>query len=241
MLANAFDSSKAGHSDARRIVRREHFKVAYERSPADVRVNPEAGRAIFDGLRHEFGAEYFRHDRYQQSSGAPDFPVRLRNGEIASSLERDSVCLNRKGDSRGDGFLIQDAGWGWGPASMARPYSIDLRDRVVASVGSGRTCRATAALFGVSVSSVVKWSQRFRRTGSAAAYWMGGHRRRVLAGERDWLLARLAEKPDLTLRALVAELVERGVPASYGAVWRLLKAEGITVKKKPVRRRAGSP
>jgi len=39
----------------------------------------------------------------------------------------------------------------------------------------------------------------------------------------------------------VAELVGRGVPASYGAVWRLLKAEGITVKKKPVRRRAGSP
>jgi transposase len=96
-------------------------------------------------------------------------------------------------------------------------------------------------LFGVSVASVVKWSQRFRATGSAAAYWMGGHRPRVLAGERDWLLTRLAEKPDLTLRAMVAELVERGVPASYGAVWRLLKAEGITVKKKPVRRRAGSP
>jgi transposase len=119
---------------------------------------------------------------------------------------------------------------------MARPYSTDLRDRVVASVAGGRTCRATAALFGVSVASVVKWSQRFRATGSAAAYWMGGHRPRVLAGERDWLLARLADKPDLTLRALVAELVERGVPASYGAVWRLLKAEGITVKKKPVRR-----
>jgi transposase len=60
---------------------------------------------------------------------------------------------------------------------------------------------------------------------------MGGHRPRVLAGERDWLLARLAEKPDLTLRAVVAELVGRGVPASYGAVWRLLKAEGVTVKK----------
>ena len=124
---------------------------------------------------------------------------------------------------------------------MARPYSSDLRDRVVASVTGGRTCRATAALFGVSAASVVKWSQRFRATGSAAAYWMGGHRRRVLAGERDWLLARLADKPDLTLRGLVAELVERGVPASYGAVWRLLKAEGITVKKKPVRRRAGPP
>src|SRR5439155_14948418 len=121
--------------------------------------------------------------------------------------------------------------------SMARPYSSDLRDRVVASVTGGRTCRTTAALFGMSVARVVKGSQRFRATGSAAAYWMGGHRPRVLAGERDWLLARLAEKPDLTLRGLVAELVDRGVPASYGAVWRLLKAEGITVKKKkPIRR-----
>ena len=111
----------------------------------------------------------------------------------------------------------------------------------MASVRSGRTCRATAALFGESVASVVKWSQRFRATGSAAAYWMGGHRPRVLVAERDWLLARLAEKPDLTLRALVTELVQRGVPASYGAVWRLLKAEGITVKKKPVRRRTRPP
>src|SRR5712691_394769 len=128
-----------------------------------------------------------------------------------------------------------------GQHQMARPYSTDLRDRVVASVTGGRTCRATAALFGVSVASVVKWSQRFRATGSAAACWMGGHRRRMLGGERDWVVARIAEKPDLTLRALVAELVARGVPASYGAVWRLLKAEGITVKRKPVRRRAGSP
>src|SRR5260221_9462808 len=124
------------------------------------------------------------------------------------------------GESPGKGFLIQDAGWGWGPASMARPYSTDRRDRVVASVTGGRTCRATAVLFGVSVASVVKWSQRFRSTGSAAAYWMGGHRRRVLAGEREWLLARLAEKTDLTLRTLMAELVERGIPAGYGAVWR---------------------
>lgn len=124
---------------------------------------------------------------------------------------------------------------------MARPYSQDLRERVVGSVMSGRSCRATARLFGVSVASVVKWCQRFRATGSAAAYWMGGHRRRVLSVERERILARLAEKPDLTLRALVSELVEDGIPASYGAVWRLLASEGITVKKKPVRGRAGSP
>src|ERR1700688_4948434 len=123
---------------------------------------------------------------------------------------------------------------------MARPYSSDLRDRVVASVTGGRTCRATAALFGVSVASVVKWSQRWRATGSAAAKKMGGWRQLLLKSEREWLSARIAEKPDLTLRAVVAELAERGTPASYGAVWRFFKHEGITFKKKPVRQRAGS-
>src|SRR5215469_15593246 len=126
-----------------------------------------------------------------------------------------------------------------GQHRMARPYSRDLRDRVVAAVASGRTCRATAALFGVSVASVVKWSQRWRASGSAAAKPMGG-RRLQLTGERAWLLARIAEKPDLTLRAVMAELAERGTPASYGAVWRFFKHEGITFKKKPACQRAGS-
>ena len=127
-----------------------------------------------------------------------------------------------------------------GQHRMARPYSRDLRDRVVFSVASGRTCRATAALFGVSVASVVKWSQRWRASGSAAAKPMGGRRPLQLNGEREWLLARIAEKPDLTLRAVVAELAERGTPASYGAVWRFFRHEGITFKKKPARQRAGS-
>ena len=121
---------------------------------------------------------------------------------------------------------------------MARPYSQDLRYRVVGSVASGRSCRATAALFGVSVASVVKWTQRWRATGSAAAKQMGGRRQLVLKREREWLLARLAAKPDLTLRAIVAELAERGTPASYGAVWRFFKCEGITFKKKRARQRA---
>jgi transposase len=114
---------------------------------------------------------------------------------------------------------------------MARPYSQDLRDRVIGSVASGRTCRLTAALFGVSVASVVKWSQRWRASGSAAAKPMGGRRPLRLQHERAWLLARIAVKPDLTLRAVAAELAERGTPASYGAVWRFFRHEGITFKK----------
>src|SRR5215472_10605110 len=132
-----------------------------------------------------------------------------------SALEQDSKRLNRKGDSPFDGFVMQDAGWAGGQHRMARPYSQDLRDRVVSSVASGRTCRATAALFGVSVASVVKWSQRWRASGSAAAKPMGGWKQLLLKSEREWLLARIAEKPDLTLRAVVGELAERGTPASY--------------------------
>ena len=123
---------------------------------------------------------------------------------------------------------------------MARPYSLDLRERVVAAVAAGETCRKVAATFKVSVASVVKWSQRHRATGSAAAKRMGGNRPASLAGERAWLLTRLAAAPDLTLRGLVAELRARGVTTSYGSVWRLVHRAGLSFKKNSVRQRAGS-
>ncbi len=65
----------------------------------------------------------------------------------------------------------------------------------------------------------MKWSQRFRATGSAAARPMGGVRRAVLAEHRDWLLTRIRDTPDLTLRALQVKLAERGVVVSLWAVW----------------------
>ena len=123
---------------------------------------------------------------------------------------------------------------------MARAYSNDLRERVARSVLSGRPVREVAVLFGVSVASAVKWSQRQRRTGSVAPGKMGGHRKPVLLPERAWLHARLSAEPDLTLRALLAELKERGVKASYGALWLFLEREGLSFKKKRVRQRAGA-
>ena len=58
---------------------------------------------------------------------------------------------------------------------MTRPLSNDLRERVVAAVLAGETCRSVAKRFGVAASSVVKWSQRHRATGSGArrARWVG--------------------------------------------------------------------
>jgi len=124
---------------------------------------------------------------------------------------------------------------------MGRPYSLDLRERVVAAVAGGQSCRAVAATFKVSVASVVKWSQRYRATGTPAARPMGGKRPYALAGEREWLLRRVAEKPDVTLRGLLAELADRGIKVSYYAVWHFFEHEGISFKKKPARQRTGSP
>src|SRR5262249_41232319 len=119
----------------------------------------------------------------------------------------------------------------WRPASMARPYSLDLRERVVAAVSAGASCRAVAATVKVSVASVGKWSQRVRAGGSPAARPVGGKRPYVLAGERSWLLRRLSEQPDVTLRALLAELADRGIKVSYYAVWHFFEHEGISFKK----------
>lgn len=123
---------------------------------------------------------------------------------------------------------------------MTRPYSLDLRERVVAQVAAGRTVREVARLFGVSVSCVVKWSQRARATGSPAAKQVGGYRPRKLAGERGWLLARLAERPDLTLAELQRELAARGIAVGISAIWSFLDREGLSFKKNPARQRARS-
>jgi transposase len=69
---------------------------------------------------------------------------------------------------------------------------------------------------------------------------MGGYRKPILLPEHEWLVARLEGEPDLTLRALLAELHDRGVEVSYGALWNYLEREGFSFKKNRVRHRAGS-
>jgi len=95
-------------------------------------------------------------------------------------------------------------------------------------------------LFGVSVASAAKWSQRQRVTGSVGAKRMGGKRKRVLLGEQDWIMARLVEQPELTVRALAVELAERGIRVSHNTVWSLLRHAGHSFKKNGVRHRAGA-
>lgn len=118
---------------------------------------------------------------------------------------------------------------------MTRPYSNDLRERVVSAVAAGGSCRAVASRFGVSVSTVVKWSQRHRRTGSVAPGKVGGHRRRVLVPHHDFIVERLRQEPHLTLHRLKDELAERGIAVSHNTVWMFLRREGLRFKKNAVR------
>jgi putative transposase len=118
---------------------------------------------------------------------------------------------------------------------MTRPLSNDLRERVVAAVLAGERCRSVAARFGVAVSSVVKWSQRHRATGSVAHGKMGGHRRRVLEPHRAFIVERIGQTPHLTLHGLKQELAARGVTVSHNAVWLFLRREGLRFKKNAVR------
>ncbi len=115
---------------------------------------------------------------------------------------------------------------------MVRPYSIDLRERVVAAVRSEATCREVAARFGVAVSTVVKWSQRERETGTVVPGQMGGHRKPILAPHRDWLMAQVRAVPEITLHALKDQLRERGIHVSHDTVWRFLRRQGLSFKKK---------
>ena len=118
---------------------------------------------------------------------------------------------------------------------MGRAYSLDLRERVVAAVRGGESCRAVAARFGVAVPSVVKWSQRFRATGSVAPGQMGGHRKRVLEPHRGFIPERIGQTPHPTLHGLKGELAARGVKVSHNAVWMFLQREGLRFKKNAAR------
>jgi putative transposase len=124
---------------------------------------------------------------------------------------------------------------------MAKPYSIDLRERVVEAVErNGLSRRRAAARFGVSYSVAIEWGRRFRETGSVAPGQMGGHKPKKIAGEyRDWLLQRCKEKA-FTLRGLIAEFAERGLKVDCRSVWEFVHAEKLSFKKNRARQRAGS-
>lgn len=115
---------------------------------------------------------------------------------------------------------------------MGKPYSMDLRERVVSAVEEdGFSRRRAAKRFGVAESTAINWVRRFRETGSAAPGQIGGFRPKKIIGEHHrWLVERCREK-DFTLRGLVAELAARGLKVDYRTVWAFVHGEKLSFKK----------
>ena len=115
---------------------------------------------------------------------------------------------------------------------MGKPYSQDLRERVMATVDGGKAVGATAAVFRVSVSYIYKALIRRRTTGETSARPAGRGPAPKLAGHVDGLRERIRGAPDATLEELRAWLrSERGVAVSIGCLWGTLRSIGITLKK----------
>jgi len=117
---------------------------------------------------------------------------------------------------------------------MSKPYSSDLRERVVEFVEAGASRHEAAERFEVSVSSAIRWMHRFVRFGNAAAKPSGGSIS-LLEAHAPWLLKLIAEHPDLTLDEIVAAMHRHGIAGSRSAVWRFFDRHKISVKKKSMR------
>jgi putative transposase len=115
---------------------------------------------------------------------------------------------------------------------MGKPYSVDLRKRVVAAIEGGMSRNQAAKRFGVAISTAIGWMQRVKQTGSVAPGQMGGHKPKTISGEHAVWLSQRIRAGDFTLRGLVAELGGRGLKVDYRSVWEFVHAEKLSFKKK---------
>ncbi|MDJ0391060.1 IS630 family transposase [Roseomonas sp. E05] len=116
---------------------------------------------------------------------------------------------------------------------MSKALSVDLRERVVAAVASGSSCRAAAARFGVSAASAVRWCALARQAGSVAPGPLGGDRRSArLEAHAALILSLVDRKSDISLVEIRAGLAEMGVAVGIASLWRFFDRHRITRKKK---------
>lgn len=116
---------------------------------------------------------------------------------------------------------------------MAKPYSQDLRVRVVAAVNSGSSASAAARQFGIGISTAIRWCQRWRAEGHANPRAMGGDRRSRLKEHRVALLTLVAEQPDMTISEVRTALAAKvGIQVGVGTICRFFAIHKITLKKR---------
>ena len=120
---------------------------------------------------------------------------------------------------------------------MGKPLSMDLRSRALAAVDGGMSCRGAARQFGVAASTVIRWHDQRRSTGSCAAKAQGGDTRsRRIEAHAHTILALHAGRRDITLDELRRELGQASVVVAISTLHRFFTRYGITRKKRPATR-----
>ena len=116
---------------------------------------------------------------------------------------------------------------------MGQPLSMDLRERLLAAVDDGMSCRGAAARFGVAPSTAIRWQAQWRETGSLAPKPQGGDMRSRAIEERGMDILTLWEaRKDITLEELRAGLAEIGLHVSVAGLHRFFVRRGMTRKKR---------
>ena len=115
---------------------------------------------------------------------------------------------------------------------MAKPYSEDLRRRVVGTIEDGTTIPEAAEQCGVSISSVVRFLKLHRETGSVTSAKFGGYKDFALAAHEDLVRKLVAEQPDITLAELEDRLAKKKITVGKSSISRFLQHLKLSFKKK---------
>ena len=102
---------------------------------------------------------------------------------------------------------------------MGKPYSDDLRERVVAAIEAGHSRVKVAELYNMALSTVGGFIKRKRETGSVSPDKFGGYKTFTLEPHTDRVKELVAEQPDSTLAELQVRLAKEKVKVRSGAIW----------------------
>lgn len=121
-----------------------------------------------------------------------------------------------------------------------KPYSVDLRERLLGAIDAGLSQAEAARLFGVGTSTISRWRQQHRDTGSLTLKARPGRRATIGPAQADALRTQVAQHADATLAEHCADWArEQGTHVSVATMSRAIRRLGITLKKSPARHRAG--
>jgi len=91
VMAAIRQRARQGIDAAKRLAKREHFKLLYERNPDDIRVTPEARQKVYDSAIQQFGEESVRQDWFAEPASILSFPVRMMDERVVDSRARSEV------------------------------------------------------------------------------------------------------------------------------------------------------